>query len=246
MDCRTIRRFVYVYLDGEVDEGERREVEAHVRGCSSCRKSVEFEEWFLDGVKAKMSFERPPYGLKARILDEIARSDKPSQPWYQGWKLWAAAAPAAAAGLVLTVWALVGPSMNRMGTPRAMREAVFVKRLPPTNHVVDRERLVKAVIDESIRKHRRNLPLDVTSSDFGAVRSFFRGRFNFPIKLPQFSHKLSLIGGRLTDLGSKESAYIMYQLRRRRLSLLVTPERAPRGRGNGLKDGELRLSTERA
>ncbi len=41
--CERTRRLLHVVLEGEADRGERREVEAHLRTCSACRREMERE-----------------------------------------------------------------------------------------------------------------------------------------------------------------------------------------------------------
>lgn len=42
MDCKQVREQLGVYWDGELPAQEAARVEAHLAGCSSCRKELEF------------------------------------------------------------------------------------------------------------------------------------------------------------------------------------------------------------
>ena len=44
MDCEQVLRLLLVYLDGEVGEQERNEVDRHLARCRSCFSRAEFEK----------------------------------------------------------------------------------------------------------------------------------------------------------------------------------------------------------
>lgn len=43
LDCETVIRLVFAYLDGELAEPEHRDVTAHLEQCRSCFSRAEFE-----------------------------------------------------------------------------------------------------------------------------------------------------------------------------------------------------------
>ncbi len=59
MDHERVNELISSYLDNELDEGQRREVEEHIERCPECRKEygemARFEE-----VMRKMSLKQPP------------------------------------------------------------------------------------------------------------------------------------------------------------------------------------------
>jgi anti-sigma factor (TIGR02949 family) len=55
------------YLDRELNEVERVEAEAHLSGCSYCRKRYRFEEHLRRYVRQAVVAEPMPPELKARL-----------------------------------------------------------------------------------------------------------------------------------------------------------------------------------
>jgi mycothiol system anti-sigma-R factor len=55
------------YLDRELNEVERVEAEAHLSGCSYCRKRYRFEEHLRRFVRQAVVAEPMPPELKARL-----------------------------------------------------------------------------------------------------------------------------------------------------------------------------------
>lgn len=93
---------------------------------------------------------------------------------------------------------------------------------------------VEPLVTESVTKHHRNLPMEVTGAP-DHVRSWFRGKVPFAVQTPQLEPLASLQGGRLCNLGSREAALLQYDQHGQKLSVFVFDARglklnAPRRR----------------
>lgn len=66
--CSTCEELLQPYLDRELSERERAEVEAHLHRCGSCAKHYRFEARLWRHVKDCCSDEPMPEGLKERLL----------------------------------------------------------------------------------------------------------------------------------------------------------------------------------
>ncbi len=67
--CTTCEELLQPYLDRELSELERREVEMHLQGCGSCAKHYRFEERLWRRVRECCSEEPMPAELKQRLLE---------------------------------------------------------------------------------------------------------------------------------------------------------------------------------
>lgn len=67
IDCGEVLRRIDVYLDGELAEGERRELEAHVAACFPCAGHRDFRVTLQRLVREKCSRAELPPGLADRI-----------------------------------------------------------------------------------------------------------------------------------------------------------------------------------
>ena len=73
-------RFMPAYVDGEFDERDRGEFEAHLRACNDCRTATRFEAWFVQGIKRSVPQTPAPAQLRERILEQL---DEVPIPWSQ-------------------------------------------------------------------------------------------------------------------------------------------------------------------
>lgn len=66
--CEEAARYVYRYLDGELEPKTEAEFLAHVRACRRCLGVVEFERRVLDFVKVHAAAgTESPAGLRGRV-----------------------------------------------------------------------------------------------------------------------------------------------------------------------------------
>jgi hypothetical protein len=79
MDCKVFQERMHAYLDGELATAERRDVEAHVPGCASCRHVLD-ELRRLRELVASVPAESPPADLPERIMSRIEQHAIQTQP----------------------------------------------------------------------------------------------------------------------------------------------------------------------
>jgi mycothiol system anti-sigma-R factor len=65
--CEEFLRELYLYLDGELDDGARVQVEMHLRQCSPCLEKFDFEAELRKVISDRCS-ERVPDSLRLRII----------------------------------------------------------------------------------------------------------------------------------------------------------------------------------
>ena len=65
--CARCEEMIQPFLDRELNEVERVEAEAHLSGCSYCRKRYRFEEHLRRFVRQAVVAEPMPPELKARL-----------------------------------------------------------------------------------------------------------------------------------------------------------------------------------
>jgi len=79
LDCKHIWRELSNYLDGDISEEVRREVEAHVAQCKHCAALLDSTHNVLVLVADERRMELPP-GFNARLRERLERELATSKP----------------------------------------------------------------------------------------------------------------------------------------------------------------------
>jgi anti-sigma factor RsiW len=200
MDCRELERSVDAFLDGEFDERERVEAEAHLEGCPRCRSMVDGQARIRTSIRARLrdAMAAPaaagmaPDALRDRVVRSLARERRPV--WRRAFSPLPIATLAACAAGVLVVLA------THSGNPD--------------------------LLEDAIRNHHRGLPLEV---DAAAMPGWFTGKLDFHPSLPHFGGGLARVeGARLSNLREWPAAYVRYQLPRGQVGLFIVDDPARR------------------
>lgn len=68
ISCREASRYVFRYLDGELEPKTEAEFDAHLRQCRKCMGVIEFERRVIDLVRRSAgSIDEAPDSLRARV-----------------------------------------------------------------------------------------------------------------------------------------------------------------------------------
>jgi mycothiol system anti-sigma-R factor len=72
VDCNAVVSELYTFLDGELTDGRRVQIERHFTGCVDCHEVVEFHASLKMTISAKCQ-EVVPDDLRQRIFDALRR-----------------------------------------------------------------------------------------------------------------------------------------------------------------------------
>jgi hypothetical protein len=104
---------------------------------------------------------------------------------------------------------------------------------------------VGSLLDEVVRRHSSEHPPEVTGPPT-QVATWFRGKVEFPVQPIEFSGPgVQLVGGRISNVRDREAAAFFYDVRGRRVTVMVFQPQTPmqgfvrhtRVRGRGLYYG---------
>jgi anti-sigma factor RsiW len=188
MDCHQAKRLLEAYLDGELELTGQLDLEAHLAGCTSCKKATETATKFHDALHMNMPVYKAPPELRAKVQAVLRKESKSETGWIP-----AIRRPLLCAAAVLLVCVLSVAAW--MTTSR------------------DKER---ALIAQAIWNHSHSLLvdhlLDVTGSDQHVVKDWFTGKLGYgpPIVNPSEA-RYKLAGGRLDMLENHQVAAIVYR-----------------------------------
>lgn len=195
LTCDDLSTDLHYYIDNELDEAARAELEAHLSGCSSCHNKVQFHLRLKQEIKRQAAPERAPDALRAKIMASIAAESAakqtsapalPAMPRSRAARVSMAAAAAAATILVVVLPAFtIAPAAS--------------DQLP--------------IIKQTVDWHRGDFPLDIQTSDAAQASRWFRDKVDFPVRLPRFDvGRARLIGARLANVQDRRAVYALYEV----------------------------------
>ena len=74
MKCEDVQKFIYIYLDGEMEEADRREVMVHITECPACTRTIALERATLRAVRTRTPRAAAPQWLRDRIQTRVGDS----------------------------------------------------------------------------------------------------------------------------------------------------------------------------
>ena len=232
--CGNIRAQMMFYLDDELHESERAEMESHLDDCRACREIFDRERHFLQGVRDSRPLYTAPPELRAQVEESLRDAPSPHT------------APSRLRNRVeRSLWRSGLARPGRPGRRLALAAtAIFLALLGAWGvyEYVDRERhgpsgFALVAVATHLRHVNGQLPLEIVSAAPEQIRNWFAGKVPFGLALPNYQElsgqeKLyDLEGARLVAYESEYAAYVAYRMQKSPISLLVTSERTAQPAG---------------
>jgi anti-sigma factor RsiW len=199
MRCADIDKLVHAYIDGELVGDDCVLLERHTAECERCRARVAFQSSFKGQVRARLRGRvvDPPDRLRRAILDGLDRADARGEGPVP--RVWRRALPAGAG--VLVAAAGIAVFLGLGGRPSEAESAI---------------------VEDAIRGHQKNLPMEVGGPDSDAISVWMQGKVPVPVRPPQLqATRAQLVGARVYHLRNRDVAQIVYRVGRSQMSVYV-------------------------
>jgi anti-sigma factor RsiW len=207
MTCNEAEVLIHALLDGELDAGHAREVEAHLAGCTKCSTNLRsFRDMRQAMTAANLDYQAPA-SLRASLDRIFPRADvgKPNRrALLKGFAAGGTISAIAASGLFMIVM-----------------------------HADDDRRMLGDIVSAHLRSLQAEHLTDVQSNDQHTVKPWFNGRIDVaPPVIDLTPQGFTLLGGRLDYIKGRPAAAIVYRRRVHVINLFVTqgpePDRVAR------------------
>jgi len=204
MDCAELVHTLDAYLDGELAPVEEAEAAVHIAACEACRALADSEARLRAALRKRLKAAMGPGSGAGQAPDALRRR------------------------IHLALVQEKKPLLRRIAAPvplaalAACAAGALVVFVSHTRH--------DPLVEESVRTHTRDLPLEVTSAGMGpeSIAGWFAGKLDFNAAPPQFRNaEIRMVGARLSNIQDRPAAYVRYDLPRGHLGLFILddPER---------------------
>jgi anti-sigma factor RsiW len=191
-------------LDGELDSGQMRELDRHLRECPGCAADALRRLQWKRVIHAAGQCYAPNSALRERIQESISLA-KPA------WWHWRPAFAVTAAVLLLFAGA------------RIFQQEI----VQPKKHLVQLSRIVGELADLHVSTLASANPVDVVSSDRHNVKPWFAGKIPFTFNLPELqSSPFELVGGKVSYIEQSPGAQLLFRVRKHQISVFIFQARS--------------------
>ncbi len=203
MDCKEVRKYLFPFIDRELDEKIGSQIETHLDSCSLCSREFESERRIESAIKEKMPRDQAPLILRQRLIHQIDGQERRS-----------------------SFWETFYPFLRSHLRPILATLAVFTITIASFFIYWTARTPYFPIFQEALKGHTSFLagkfPPEIVSSQAEEVSSWFQGKVDFPVAVPEFpGEDTELLGGRLSRIDEQDVVYLFYRSGEHQISFMI-------------------------
>lgn len=201
IDHKTIKIWINLYLDGELEGEELKQFKQHINECSECAKLLKQQRDFIDSIRAlKYEINTELGDFKQSLAKQIENFKPKKKERYPLLVLLASAFI-----LIGAVLFLLYSNLSRVD-------------------------LTEIAIENHVRQVQGQLPLEIETSSETEISNWFHGKLKFNFRLPRYpdpsNQPYKIKGARLVALNNDYAALVSYEMDNQPMTLLVAPSKS--------------------
>jgi anti-sigma factor RsiW len=203
--CKSALSLIEPYLDGELDAGQKVEVEAHLNECANCPAIYRRLSELGTDLRTLAPRYTAPARLESRILSSLRKEARTKPAWrFRPSNAWALAATVLLA--VSAGWNVKMLQSQKNATGNTAQEIV-------SSHV-------RSLIGAHL--------LDVPSTEQHTVKPWFNGKLDYAPDVKDLAGAgFPLAGGRVDYIDRRPVAALVFKRREHVINLFVWPSNSP-------------------
>ena len=218
-DCNEFYARLNLYLDNELEQGEKVTVEEHLEECQSCQEVLQRERWFKHYMAKSAPLYKAPDNLRIRVAAILSAAPvaPPVHPLTAARQMLFGEETGLFNGTRRAIISIASVLLFLLGLWIAM--IMFI----PSQSVT----FASVAVDTYQRHRQGRLPLELISESPEQITSWFNGKTPFKLELPNYTGELGenklyrLLGARLVAFKDDYAAYVSYIMGERLISLMV-------------------------